>query len=198
MTSESEPKATAAQQLHLLPTNARFLAYWLSKLEAGRVPSKAAIDPTEMPRLLPDLVLYERLAPDAFRVRLAGTAVVRRLGVDPTGGNVLDLLHEGSRRSVACALNRILEQPCGHVSRVRDRYPSGRQAVVEVLRLPMAGDDGEIRFIISSTAETSEEAGWSDPQEKPVLLAELIDQAFFTWRRGEDGAVAAVLQEQPA
>lgn len=165
----------------LLEINAGFFAYWLGKLNAGLMPAKAAIDPTEMPRLLPDLVLYERLAPERFKIRLAGTAVVRRVGLNPTGSNLLDLLHSGSRDSLQQALNRILDDPCGHVARVRDRYPSGRQAIVEVLRLPLADQAGRPRFIISSTAETGDAARWVDPQEKPMLLAELIEQSFFSW-----------------
>lgn len=182
-----------AMPFDLLETNRRFLDYWLAKLEGGAMPRKAAIDPTEMPQLLPDLVLYERLGPALFQIRLVGTAVVRRIGLDPTGGNVLDLLHEGSRRAAAEALNRCLDRPCGHVSRVRDRYPSGREVVVEVLRLPMRSEDGEPRFIISSTAESRESAGWTDPQEKPILLAELIDQSFFGWRSDAEGRPELVL-----
>lgn len=176
----------------LLETNRRFMDYWLGKLEGGRMPRKAEIDPTEIPRLLPDLVVYERLASDNFRIRLAGTAVVRRLGMDPTHCNVLDLLAKKSRMPARAALNRVLDKSCIHVSRVRDHYPSGREAIVEVLRLPLRADDDEVRFIISSTAETSEDVLWSSPQEHPVLLAELVDQAFFTWKPGPDGRPAMV------
>ncbi|MEX2629437.1 MAG: PAS domain-containing protein [Tistlia sp.] len=183
---------STALTANLLETNGQFLAYWLGKLEGGCMPWKSAIDPAEMPRLLPDLVLYERRAPDDFHIRLAGTAVVRRVGVNPTGNNVLDLLHSGSRATLRAALNRILDEPCGHVARVRDQYPSGREAIVEVLRLPLRAEEGEPRFIISSTAETSDDPGWSDPQEKPELLAELLDQSFFGWRGARPGEPAAV------
>lgn len=176
----------------LLETNRRFMDYWLGKLEGERMPRKGEIDPTEIPRLLPDLVVYERLASDNFRIRLAGTAVVRRLSMDPTHCNVLDLLAKSSRMPARNALNRVLDEPCVHVSRVRDHYPSGREAIVEVLRLPLRADDDEVRFIISSTAETSEDVLWSSPQEQPVLLADLVDQAFFTWKPGPDGQPAMV------
>ncbi|SMF32596.1 PAS domain-containing protein [Tistlia consotensis] len=181
------PPSSTVIASSLLETNRRFLAYWLGKLEGERMPRKARIDPTEMPRLLPDLVLYERLSTAHFKIRLAGTAVVRRLGVDPTGTNMLDLLAEASRQPVERALNRILDEPCAHVSRVRDRYLSGRQAVVEVLRLPLCDEAGEARFIISSTAETADEFVWADPQERPVLLAELVEQSFFGWSGGDGG-----------
>ena len=171
-------------EVDLLKLNREFLDYWLGKLDGGAMPPKSAIDPTEMPKLLPALVIYERLATDHFRVRLAGTEVVSRLGLNPTGANVLDLLAPASRPMVQKALNRILEEPCGHLSRVRDRYPSGREAKIEVLRLPLQSDEREARFIISSTVEMPDRTGWSDPQEKPTLLAQLIDQTYFTWQGG--------------
>ena len=175
----------------ILPVNRELLAYWLGKLEGRAMPPKGAIDPTEMPKLLHALVIYERLTRTHFKIRLAGTEVVRRLGVDPTGSNVLDLLAPTSRDMVQSALNRILDQPCGHYSRVRDRYPSGREAVVEVLRLPLLSEGGEARFIISSTVELPDRSGWGDPQEKPSLLAQLIDQSFFTWPVGSAATAAA-------
>lgn len=187
------PSPPAFAPSALLETNQRFLAYWLGKLEGECMPRKSEIDPTEMPQLLPDLVLYERRAPDDFHIRLAGTAVVRRVGINPTGSNVLDLLHSGSRSSLEQSLNRILDDPCAHVARVRDQYASGREAIVEVLRLPLRSEQGEPRFIISSTAETTDNLAWSDPHEKPELLAELLAQAFFRWRAGtEDQPAAAV------
>jgi hypothetical protein len=181
------PSHPAFRPSTLLETNRRFLAYWLGKPEGGTMPRKSAIDPTEMPQLLPDLVLYERRGPRDFHIRLAGTAVVRRVGVNPTGSNVLDLLHPGSRSTLEQSLNRILDEPCAHVARVRDQYASGREAIVEVLRLPLRSEQGEPRFIISSTAETSDHLAWSDPHEKPELLAELLTQSFFGWRAGADG-----------
>jgi len=59
--------------------------YWRDRHVDGRPPSRAEIDPPlDLPRLLPNLILYDRVDGD-FRVRLAGSEIVRRGGRDATG-----------------------------------------------------------------------------------------------------------------
>lgn len=60
--------------------------YWSSKLAGRPMPSRADIEPGEIKRLLPNLVLTD-LSPEPFRVRfrLLGTKVVVESGSDFTG-----------------------------------------------------------------------------------------------------------------
>ncbi|HEX6121071.1 MAG TPA: PAS domain-containing protein [Dongiaceae bacterium] len=59
--------------------------YWQSKCGAGTLPPRAAIDPTEIPRLLPYLVITEIEAePMRIRYRLVGTQAVETTGWDFT------------------------------------------------------------------------------------------------------------------
>jgi len=59
--------------------------YWQSKCDDGSLPARAAIDPTEIPRLLPYLVIAEiEAAPLRVRYRLVGTGVVEDHGSDFT------------------------------------------------------------------------------------------------------------------
>jgi len=62
------------------------LAYWQSKIVDGRLPRPAAIDPTEIPKLIASIVICD-LEVDPFRVRfrLAGTRQVHVLGNELTG-----------------------------------------------------------------------------------------------------------------
>lgn len=137
----------------LHPTNRALLNYWSGKAAAGAPPSKSAFDPADIPRLLPDVLLYERRAEDHFRFRVVGTRVAARIGHDPTGGNMLALLGDDFRPAVQAAMNRVLDEPCVQVVTVRDRFPSGRESLVEVVRAPLLDDSGAARFVISSTAE---------------------------------------------
>jgi hypothetical protein len=164
---------------HLHSTNVTLVAYWRSKAENGRVPRKDCIDPTEIPKLLPDLVIYERIAPDHFRVRVIGTRVTARLGVDPTGGNIFELFAERFKAGVMTAMNRVLDEPCAQVLTVRDHFPSGRRLLVEVVRLPLADETGDVRYILSSTAEIRP-AGFALKGEAPQTIAEPVDNAFFS------------------
>jgi hypothetical protein len=68
---------------------ARLYAYWCSKRpSAGAWPSREAIDPLDIPQLLPYLMLVEIHGPDRFFFRLVGTNVAR--GIDPTGTYLAD------------------------------------------------------------------------------------------------------------
>jgi hypothetical protein len=176
MTQLPETKPTAPGGLH--PINRQLLEYWRGKIEAAAPPPKTAIDPTEIPRILGDLVIYERLEPMHFRVRVVGTRVVARVGVDPTGGNIFELLGQRFRADVIAAMNRVLDEPCIQVTTVRDRFASGREQLVEVLRLPLCDGDGQARFIVSSTAEI-------DPPRvkiggpRPDMVGEPIANDFY-------------------
>ena len=63
------------------------LRYWLIKRGTRPLPSRRDIDPVEIgPELLPNLMLADLLDRGTHvRFRLVGTAVVKRLGSDPTG-----------------------------------------------------------------------------------------------------------------
>ena len=82
--------------------------YWQSKCRDGSLPTRAAIDPVEIPRLLPYLVIADiEASPLRVRYRLVGTQVVEDNGSDFTNRYLEDcsfavepLLHECYRRLV--------------------------------------------------------------------------------------------------
>lgn len=67
--------------------------YWQSKLRNRRLPDRTDIDPIEIPKLLPNIVLLDVLPdrPDCFRYRLVGTHVVREFGREMTGRTTDDI-----------------------------------------------------------------------------------------------------------
>lgn len=168
----------SAKQPALHAINRALLDYWRSKQNGGVAPREAAIDPTEIPELLPDLIIYERIEPDHFQVRVVGRRVVLRIGVDPTGGNIFELFSERFKSGVMEAMNRILDEPCAQVTTVRDRFPSGRDGLVEVLRLPLTDESGRLRYIISSTAEL-EPLDAETARETPEVIAEPVANRFL-------------------
>ena len=72
--------------------------YWSSKLAGRSMPSRADIDPTEIPALLPHVLLAD-VEHDPFRVRfrLIGTHIVNSVGRDATGRYFEEVYHEGLR-----------------------------------------------------------------------------------------------------
>lgn len=177
--SSSSTSSNSRPQPDLHATNRALLNYWLSKKRDGDLPTEAAIDPTEIPQLLRDLIVYERIEPEHFRVRIVGQRVVMRIGVDPTGANIFEVFPERFKAGVMVAMNRVLDEPCAQLTTVRDRFPSGREGLVEVLRLPLSDESGRPRHIISSTAELQPPLG-EVTQEAPTLLAEPVTTLFLT------------------
>jgi hypothetical protein len=62
-------------------------SYWHSKRGTRNMPARSDMNPADIPRLLPYLLIVERAA-DQFRYRLVGSAIVDGLGYDATGGAV--------------------------------------------------------------------------------------------------------------
>ena len=82
------------------PLHRRMYAYWHEKRGSRRLPSRGDIDPTEIPRLLPNLLISEYVAEGdrgRWRYRLAGTAVAAAFGRNPTG-RFVDELTKGDYR----------------------------------------------------------------------------------------------------
>lgn len=85
------------QELFDHATLGALFRYWERKRGTRKTPARNDIDPIEMDRrLLPNLMLCEVLEHGAgMRFRLVGTALVKRLGFDPTGQRLSDLPRAG-------------------------------------------------------------------------------------------------------
>ena len=57
--------------------------YWLAKRADRRMPARRDLDPCDIPKLLPYVMIVEK-ADDRFRWRLVGSAVAREAGRDLT------------------------------------------------------------------------------------------------------------------
>jgi hypothetical protein len=85
-----------------------FFRYWRRVRGDRPMPSRADVDPTEIPpRLLPNLFLTDVVDGGArFRYRLVGTEAVRVIGSDPTGRYVDQINQTQPYRDYVTALYR--------------------------------------------------------------------------------------------
>jgi hypothetical protein len=116
--------------------------YWWGKCRDGRLPSRADIDPTEIPRLLPYLTIVE-VVPDERRYvyRLVGTKEVEIRGQDPTGKSVAEAYYGPSVQEAFASYDRTIDgRP--HYDDSPFVGPDGRYNDDEMLFLPLS-DDGE-------------------------------------------------------
>lgn len=126
-------------------------AYWRSKRASRRMPARREIDPAEMPRLLPHLVISESVEGGRrFRCRLCGTAVARAMGFDPTGRSVEDI-GDGSYRDYLNGLHRMAcdERVAIFAASVAVGPLRGRHYFARRLVLPLSEDDDTVNQILS-------------------------------------------------
>ena len=82
-----------AQAIDDAPLLAELYDYWTAKRGAHFAPSRAEIDPIEIPRLLPHLMLVDIVDGGArLRYRLAGTEIESRFGCSMVGRYVDELM----------------------------------------------------------------------------------------------------------
>lgn len=77
----------------------RLYDYWLSKSKEKSIPSRAHIDPLDVPELLPIVFLVDvtwcNEEPE-FSFRLVGSKITEVVGSDPTGKNFLSFYSEAN------------------------------------------------------------------------------------------------------
>lgn len=78
------------------PRLLRLFHFWMARRRDGRPPARTDIDPRALGSdVLPQIVLFECLQREGradCRYRLVGTALVDRLGVDPTGRHMSEVM----------------------------------------------------------------------------------------------------------
>jgi hypothetical protein len=124
--------------------------YWRSKAADRAMPSRSDIDPTDIPRLLPDVMLVERHDDGRYRYRLIGTENTRAHGLNATGRFLDEVLPGPDYGPHVLALydecvreRRPLYSECLF-------FPPGRQAPerhTKVLFLPLSADGDWVNMV---------------------------------------------------
>ena len=117
--------------------------YWRSKCVGDRLPKRSDLDPSEIPRLLPQLTIVE-VVPDERRYiyRLIGTREVEIRGSDPTGKSVAESFFGPSLDNVLGCYDRVVATRSPLYDDEQYVTPDGRFSDDETLFLPLS-DDGE-------------------------------------------------------
>ncbi|MBI3506987.1 MAG: PAS domain-containing protein [Proteobacteria bacterium] len=150
--------------------------YWRSKFAGDRMPSRRAIDPVEIPALLPWIFLMDvGHLPLAFRYRLIGTGIVNFLGRDFTG-RAVDVANYGARAA------RMIEIFRSAVDRRSVTAVRGRLFYVptkEFLRfcwtmMPLSTDGEQIDVLLCGYVPENEHDTASSAREMDTSETELI------------------------
>jgi hypothetical protein len=161
------------------PEFAELLRYWDSRRRGDRLPARAEIEPLELRRLLPHLLLLDvERAGDRlrFRFRVAGTAFTSLIGRDVTGLHVDELGPPDRVTPVQDGLAAIVRtgRPCFLAS--RPTLHNDRFARVKRLGVPLATDGRAVDMILAVWLVLPQPGGTEPDPEigggAPILLEE--------------------------
>ena len=129
-------------------TDARLTAafkYWVLQCIGGRLPRRRDIDPVDIPKLLPIIMLVEVLPTGRYRYRLVGTENADAFGMNATGRYLDEVLPGPEYKTHVLALYdecvrvyRALYSECLFIS----PQHRGPERHIKVLFMPLS-DDGE-------------------------------------------------------
>ena len=122
------------------------LRYWEERRRDRGLPSRADIDPLDIPDLLPPVFLVNVLRePLDFRYRLLGTQIVRHSAADYTGKSLRELPEQCPPSRIWSLFQRVVEERRPSSAKVPYIYIPGKS--VEMLATPLSDDGANVNMI---------------------------------------------------
>lgn len=144
-------------------------AYWRRKRGGRPMPGRADIDPTEIKRLLPGMLLVDiAFAPDGtpdFIYRLVGTREVEMRGHDPTGKRVADAYYGKSADDVTECYRRVAESRRPFLDDDCYHLPGQEWSPAASIYLPLSGDGTRVNMVLVYSSFRWIAGGWSPEEE---------------------------------
>jgi hypothetical protein len=126
--------------------------YWEEKRRGRPFPSRADIDPLELKRFLPGLVLIDVVDDDRRYVyRLVGTREVAMRGRDPTGKSMIEGYFAPSLQDALVIPDRVVSTRAPLVVSRAFTAPDGRIGDEEMIMLPLSEDSARINMLMVYT-----------------------------------------------
>ncbi|MDE2229686.1 MAG: PAS domain-containing protein [Alphaproteobacteria bacterium] len=124
-------------------------AYWLRKRGARAMPSRADLDPSELKRVLPHVMLVDVLGPRQYRYRLIGTECVVAHGINATGQTLDVALKDDQYRAHVIGLYDQCVSECRPLYSESLFFQKGADIDrhVKVLFLPLSNDGATANMI---------------------------------------------------
>ncbi len=165
--SDQDTRITLADLAHVhAPDLRRFAEVWLAARGEAVMPARSALDPLEMPRLLPHLWLcaYE---PDSerFVYRLAGEAINAVYGHSLRGLDLSGILPPQGYEIVRKRYLHVVTRPAAVHTSGRIYLHNRRFHAGERLILPLADDSGHPAFVVGATVVVGD---WDYPEPEDL------------------------------
>ena len=148
----------------------RLLDYWRSKSGTDRLPSRRDIDPSEIPDLLPHLLMIEVRENGAFRCRLSGSAVAAGFGRELAGKSFDEAFTAEAAKRAARNCRRVAA--LGRPLIVHNTYAEtkGKGLSASCLLLPLADANGVVGRILGGMRAHAR-AQSPAPFDRPVIAS---------------------------
>lgn len=112
------------------------------------VPTRDSFNPMALARVLPNVVLVERVARGQYEYRVMGTAVSERLQANPVGFNMLEYFVPQVRGFLTDWFEAMTFHPCAVLTRTHLVYESSPDRAATVLGLPLLGKGGNRNYYL--------------------------------------------------
>jgi hypothetical protein len=150
---------------------------------AGEIPAKNGLDISKIVPAIPHLVLAAVTKPDQCIYRLAGEALMTRIGVNPKGRNYYEFVPKERFAHASHAMHMVIDQPSAFRAEISQQYSDGRVWMIEVLAVPLTSEDPEVDgFILFADCEINRQISALAPERRLVganiLVRDLIDLGY--------------------
>ena len=129
-----------------------FYGYWAERCRDGQLPSRADLDPTEIPSVLGSMLLLDvERSPSGdlrFRIRLFGSAHVEFNQADFTGQYIDEILSPGDVDAVLDVYREMVETGEPHFWQSHVRMAGREHRYYERLMLPLASDGKTVDMLV--------------------------------------------------
>jgi hypothetical protein len=124
--------------------------YWLEKRGQRLMPSRADIDPVEIPpQVLPGMSLVDVVQDERRYVyRLVGTGEVEARGFDPTGQSVMKGFLAPNKEDALGCYDRVVATRAALTDPVAFKAIDGRYVTEETIFLPLSDDGTSVNKIL--------------------------------------------------
>ncbi len=119
------------------------------------MPARRDLNPADIPRLLPKLMLAEvggrsadTQAPQ-IRFRLVGTEVVSRFGCELTGCRLSEIDYGAQADEVAALFRRVVDSAEPQYARIEFQQSQDRLIWMQQLLLPLSDDGSKVNMILA-------------------------------------------------
>ncbi len=148
--SKSVKTAEEIDGLLTHPSQKDLYEFWNKAHKQNLIPTTTQFDPTNIPHLLKNISIFSFLNRTKIHYHFAGTSLTERMGFDPTGENVIEMISPDNREFVSGLFEAIINQPVGLLVEYENVYQRGKRTVVESLYLPLGKTEGTSPRILTT------------------------------------------------